>query len=322
MTDERELGLGAAVDAVRAAQRIGVVGHVGPDGDALGSMLGLAHAARAAGKEAWASFGEPFVLPSHFDYLDTTPLVPPRELPEDLDLFVAVDTAAPDRLGSLAPKARSARRVLVIDHHLSNGGFGDVALIDPDAAATAQLVFSLLEALEWKLDEPIAVALYTGLVTDTGRFQYSSTSPEVHRMAAALLAAGVEPDRVGRRLYEEAPFALYTVISRVMGRAVLEAERRLVWSVMTQEDLEVAGLAYEETDSLIDLVRIAEESEVSCLLKELERGVIKGSLRARGEVDVAAIARELGGGGHRNAAGFTFSGSAEDAIGAVRALLP
>jgi phosphoesterase RecJ-like protein len=167
----------------------------------------------------------------------------------------------------------------------------------------------------------VAVALYTGLVTDTGRFQYSSTTPEVHRMAAALLAAGVEPDRIGRRLYEEAPFAYYTVISRVMGRAVLDVDRRLVWSLLSQEDLEVAGLAYEETDPLIDLVRIAEEAEVSCLFKEMERGVLKGSLRSRGEVDVAAVAAALGGGGHHNAAGFTFRGTIDDAIQAVRALL-
>ncbi|RPI24328.1 MAG: bifunctional oligoribonuclease/PAP phosphatase NrnA [Actinobacteria bacterium] len=317
----RELGLEAAAAAMRSAQRIGVAGHVGPDGDALGSMLAIAHAARAAGKEAWASFGEPFVLPALFDFLDTTPLVSPRDLPDDLDLFVVVDTGVPERLGSLLPKARSARRVLVIDHHPITGDFGDVALVDPLAAATTQLVFSLIEALQWKVDKTVAVALYTGLVTDTGRFQYSSTSPATHRIAAALLAAGVEPDLIGRRLYEEAPFAYYTVISRVMGRAVLDAEHRLVWSVLTQDDLDAAGIAYEETDSLIDLVRIAEESAVCCLLKEMESGVIKGSLRSRGEVDVAAIAAELGGGGHHNAAGFTFHGTAEDAIEAVRALL-
>jgi phosphoesterase RecJ-like protein len=322
MADPSADALHAAAEELRSAHRIGVVGHIGPDGDALGSMLALAHAARRAGKEAWASFGEPFVLSSEFDYLDTAPLVSPRDLADDLDLFVAVDTAAPERLGSLAAKAASARRVLVIDHHISNGGFGDVALIDPSAAATTQLVFGLIELLQWTIDEPIATALYTGLVTDTGRFQYSSTTPEVHRMAAALLAAGVEPDRIARRLYEEAPFAYYAVVSRVMGRAVLETERRLVWSVLTQEDLEVAGLAFQEADGLIDLVRMAEESEVSLLLKELERGALKGSLRSRGEVDVASIARNLGGGGHHNAAGFTFRGTVDDAVAAVRTLLP
>ena len=321
MAEQNRSRLHEAAAELRAAQRIAVVGHIGPDGDALGSMLALAHAARAAGKDAWASFGEPFVLPGQFDFLDTSVLVPPRDLPEDLDLLVAVDTAALDRLGSLAPKTRSAGRVLVIDHHLSNGGFGDVMLIDPTAAATTQLVFALLRELEWEIDEVIAVALYAGLVTDTGRFQYSSTTPDVHVMAAALLAAGVDPDRIGRRLFEEAPFHYYAVVSRVMGRAVLDVALRLVWSVMTQEDLEVAGLAYEETDGLIDLVRIAEEAEVACLLKELDRGAIKGSLRSRGEVDVAAVARSLGGGGHHNAAGFTFHGTAQEAIGAVRALL-
>jgi bifunctional oligoribonuclease and PAP phosphatase NrnA len=315
-------GVKAAADAIRAARRIGVAGHVGPDGDALGSMLAIAMGARAVGKEAWASFGEPFALASEFDFLDTSTLVPPRELPDDLDLFVAVDTAAPDRLGSLGAKASSASHVLVIDHHLSNGGFGDVRFIDPAAAATAELVFTLFAELGWEIDEPVAVALYTGLVTDTGRFQYSSTSPQVHRMAAELLASGVEPDRIGRRLFEEAPFAYYAVVARVMGRAVLEGDRNLVWSVLTQDDLEAAGIAYEETDGLIDLVRIAREAEVSCLLKELQRGVLKGSLRSNGEVDVAAIAYALGGGGHHNAAGFTFHGDVDAAMEAVRSLLP
>ena len=320
--DERyRADLKRAAATIAGGHRIGVVGHIGPDGDALGSAIGLARSARAAGKEAVASFGEPFVVPSEMSFLDTSMLVPPSEFADDFDVVVACDTAARDRLGSLADAAERAGTLVIIDHHRSNDGFGDVTLIDPEAGATAQLVFYLLEELQWPIDEAVATALYTGLVTDTGRFQYSSTTPEVHRVAARLLAAGVEPDRVGQRLFEATPFGYYVVLAKVMERAVLEPELGLVWSVMELGDLEAGGIGYETTDGLIDAVRIAEEADVACLLKEREPGTLKGSLRSRGAVDVAAIAGAFDGGGHHNAAGFTFVGDVDAAMARIRELL-
>ena len=184
---ELEAAFDAAAAELRAADRIVVSGHVRPDGDALGSMLAIALAAREAGKEAFATFSEPFHVPTAYGFLDLSCLVSPDTDFGEIDLFIACDTASPDRLGSVASVARSAKRVLIIDHHLSNSGFGDVAVVDPGAAATAQLVHTLLTKLGWKVSEPVAVALYPGLVTDTGRFQYSRTSPAVHRIAAELL---------------------------------------------------------------------------------------------------------------------------------------
>lgn len=320
--DDRYLpDLRRAAEVLNGGQRIGVLGHIGPDGDALGSAIALALAARGAGKDAVASFGEPFVVPAEMTFLDLSTLVRPAEFPSDLDVVVACDTAARDRLGSLAPATESAGSLVVIDHHRSNGGFGDINLIDPEAGSTTQLVLYLLDELGWRIDEAVATALYTGLVTDTGRFQYSSTTPEVHRVAAQLLAAGVRPDAVGQRLFEEIPFGYYTVLARVMGRAILEPERGLVWSVMEMGDLEAGGIGYEATDGLIDSVRIAEEADVACLLKEKQQGTLKGSLRSRGRVDVSAIAAALGGGGHHNAAGFTFNGTSDAAMTRIRELL-
>jgi len=309
------------VGALAAARRVGAVGHVGPDGDALGSILALTLAARRAGKEAYATFGEPFVLTPIYDELDRSTLVPPGEFPEGLDVVVACDTAARDRLGSVGKVAESATTLIVVDHHGSNDGFGDIRWIRPDAAATAQMIFHLLRALDWEIDAAVGAAIYTGIVTDTGRFQYSSTTPDVHHIAAELLEAGVRQDRLGEKLFEEAPFGYYRVVANVMGRAVLERELRLVWSVMYHADLEEGGIGYEDTDGLVDLVRMAREADVACLLKERESGVIKGSLRSRGVVDVAAVAATFGGGGHHNAAGFTFSGTIDEAIERVRAAL-
>lgn len=310
-----------ALDEIGRAQRIGVVGHVRPDGDALGSMIALALAARGAGKDAVASFGEPFVLGDEFRFLDQSVLVPPSEFPEDLDLAIVCDTGVLDRVGSVGSAIVGADRVLVIDHHVTPGTIGDVRVVDPDAAATTQLVFELLKRLEWEVSRPIAEALYAGLVTDTGRFQYSSTSPSVHRMAADLLVAGVEPAPIGQQLYEEVPFGYFTVVARVLGRARLEEEAGLVWTTLLREDLREAGIPWEAADALIDLVRLPREAGVACLLKETKPGVLKGSLRSRGVVDVAEIASVFGGGGHRNAAGFTTEMGVEETIDRIVGLL-
>jgi len=316
-----EAAWAAAVAEIAAAERIGLVGHVRPDGDALGSILALGLAARNAGKHAVASFGEPFVIGTEFEMLDRSILVPPGRFPEDLDLAIVCDTGVIDRVGSVAPAIENADRVLVIDHHITPGVLGDVRLVDSDAAATTQLVHELLQRLGWALTKPIAEALYVGLVTDTGRFQYSSTTPAVHRMAAELLAAGVEPATIGQRLYEEVPFGYLTVVSRVLGRAHLETPPGLVWSTMGPDDLAAGGISWESADAMIDLLRIAREAGVACLLKELRPGVVKGSLRSRGVADVAAVAATFGGGGHRNAAGFTTDLPAGQVIDRILELL-
>lgn len=311
----------AAVDALTSASTIGVVGHVRPDGDALGSMLGLVHAARAAGKNAVASFGEPFVIGKEFDYLDLSVLTPPGRFPGDLDLAVVCDTGVIDRLGSVGPKVAKASKLLVIDHHRSASDIGDINLIDPDAAATTQLVYQLLVRMGWPITRAVADALYTGIVTDSGRFMYSATTAEVHRIAAELIESGVEPAMIGQHLFESAPFGYFAVISDVLGRAVLDEETGLVWSVLTGDDVKNAGVAWEATDGLIDLVRLAEEADTTLLLKVVGEGTLKGSLRSRGAVDVAAVAGAFGGGGHRNAAGFTTNGTVEETVAKITDLL-
>ncbi len=307
-----------AAEVLRNADSVVAMGHIGPDGDALGSMLALAAAARGAGKEACATFGEPFVVGKQFDFLDTSVLVPPSDVPERVDVAVVVDTGVPSRLGSALPIAERASTLIVVDHHLSqDDSFGDIKVIDTTAGAAAQIVFRLIEATGWQVTADIATALYTGVVTDTGRFQYEATSPEVHRIAAELLEAGVSPPVVGQRIYEEAPFGYLHVAGAVLGRAELDLEHKVVWSVLYQEDLKKAGLRYEEADGLIDLVRLAEESDVACLLRELGDGHFKGSLRSRGRVDVSEVAARFGGGGHHNAAGFVAKGKLQAIMAAI-----
>ena len=310
-----------AVAALERAGRIGVVGHVRPDGDALGSAIALALAARDAGKFAVASFGEPFAIGDEFRFLDQSVLVLPAAFPADLDLVVVCDTGVVERVGSLAPAVVAADEVLVVDHHVTESDLDALSVVDPAAAATAQLVHELLMRAGWRITTPIAEALYTGLVTDTGRFQYGSTTPAVHRLAAELLASGVEVAPIGQMLYEEAPFGYFTVASRVLGRAKLDERVGLVWSVLYREDLRDADITWPAADPLIDLVRLAREAGVACLLKETHPGILKGSLRSRGPVDVAELAAAFGGGGHRAAAGFTTDLGVEQVIDRISGML-
>jgi len=318
---EIKSGLGRAAATIRGASSLVVTCHIGPDGDALGSALALALAARAAGIPAVTTFGGPFTIPDHFAFLDTSPLVPPAEAPSQPDVLVSFDAGSIDRLGEVEEIAHRAGTVVVIDHHASNTGFGDINVNDPEAGASAQLCFYLLDELGWPLTPEMATALHAGVVTDTGRFQYSNTSPEVLRVGAALVAAGARPEVIGQHVYESVPFGYLSVESAVLGRAVLETERRFVWSTLRSEDLTSNGVGMDDIDGLIDSVRVAREADVAALAKELPEGGTKVSMRSRGRVDVGAIAVALGGGGHHNAAGFAFDGDPEAAIAEVRARL-
>lgn len=310
-----------AVELLKKAKTLALACHVGPDGDALGAMLGMAVAARAAGIEVWPSFGEPFVVPEMYSFLPVDLLVRPAEIPAKPETMMSFDAGSMDRLGGLAKPASLATTLIVVDHHITNSGFGHLNLIVPTAAATAEVVYHLLVALDWPIDSVVATCLHTGIVTDTGRFQYSNTSPGTLETAARLVATGARPEVIGQHVYEEVPFGYMALAAAVFSRAKLDRERRLVWSVLEADDLASAGLAIEETDSLMDTIRTAKESDVAMLVKHLDSGRVKVSLRSRGRVDVAAIAREFGGGGHHNAAGFTVNAEPDDVIEEVRSRL-
>lgn len=309
-----------AAEVIGEADALAISCHVSPDGDALGSALGLAHAARAAGKQAVVSFGTPFVVPPSLEFLDIGPLVPPSAFPEEPAVMVVFDVGSFDRLVELGSSAKRAGTLIVVDHHVTNEGFGDIQMIDGSVAASGQLAVYLLDELGWPIDEKVATSLLTAIVTDTGRFQYSSTSPETLRVAARLVEAGARPELIGQNVYESVPFAYLKAASIVLGRAVLEEELGLVWSWIGHRDLADSGARYEDMDGLIDDIRIAREAGVAALLKQVDKGW-KVSLRSRGGVDVGSIAVARGGGGHHNASGFTSTSPLEEVIESIRAQL-
>ena len=310
--------LEAAAKAVAESEEIALACHVGPDGDALGSMIGFGLAARHAGKKVVASFGSPFSVPSNLAFLPTDLLLDPGDFPEAPGTMVVFDVGSADRLAELGSPAGKAGLLVVIDHHVTNEGFGDIALIDPEAAATGVLVADLLRALAWPLTPEIATCLLTALVTDTGRFQYSNTTPSTLRLAADLVAAGAKPAEISQNVYEEAPFGYLVAAGAALSRATLDVELSLVSTVVTEDDLSEAGVDWGDIDNLIDTLRLAQEADVAVLAKAHADHRVKVSLRSRGGTDVGALAVEMGGGGHRFASGFTYDGDASDALDEVR----
>lgn len=307
---------------------VDLVCHVGPDGDALGSMLALGLALQARGTRVRASFGsEPFEVPAAYAFLPGLDLlVPAEQIPAAPELLVTLDTSSVDRLGSLADRVGAAQDVLVLDHHASNTGFGTCQLNDESAAATAVVVTELLDRLDLEITEPIAAALYTGLVTDTGSFKFAGTTPSVHELASRLLATGIRHDEISRAIYDTAPFAYVSLLGDVCARAQLEPAAAgglgMVWTSVTEQDLHRHRLALSDVEGVIDVLRLSAEAEVAVVAKtDPVDGLVKISSRSKGRVDVGALCTALGGGGHRFAAGFTAGSDAQEAVGRFREAL-
>jgi phosphoesterase RecJ-like protein len=306
-------------------RRFIVASHRNADGDAIGSMLGMARALGEHGRDVVAWHVDPEPVPEELAFM----LAPGEEiaarLPEDAAkrTLLALDCASESRLSD-RPPLELAREVVNLDHHHDNTRFGHLNLVDARASSTAEIVVHVLEAAGWALSRAVAEPLYVAVVTDTGRFSYSNATPEAHRVAGLMLDAGVEPAAISRRLYENLPLASVRLLGRALARAQPLLDGRLVLSVLTREDFAAAG--GDDTEGVVEALRGVRGAEVAALARETGNGGHRVSLRAVGDaVDVSAIAHSMGGGGHRAAAGVTVDltadGVAEWLRGAVAAQL-
>ncbi|WP_245161231.1 bifunctional oligoribonuclease/PAP phosphatase NrnA [Blastococcus sp. CT_GayMR16] len=316
----------ASVLAEAADARATVVlsGHVQPDADALGSTLALAEGLRRRGARVLTTFPDPFTLPASLGWLPGAEgLVSSSAVPSSPDVFVSLDAASPGRLGELAPLLDNAGVSIVVDHHVSNPGFGDVRLIDGGAPATVTLVAGLLDELGVGLDRDLATCLYAGLSADTGSFRFGNTRPETHELAARLLSTGIDHSEISRQLFDTAPFGWLGLLSAITGRAVLETDvgLRLVWTWSSTAEAAEYGLPGEQLEALVDVVRSTQEADVACVLKGQDDGSWSVSLRSRGRTDLARVAMALGGGGHTLAAGYSSYVDREKTIENLRAEL-
>ncbi|MGI8794707.1 MAG: DHH family phosphoesterase [Acidimicrobiales bacterium] len=317
-----EAALDQAAARIEAAPSLALACHVGPDGDALGSLLAMHHLCRANGKPSLASWSEPFEVGPHYRFLPGLDLATkPADFPTDPEVMITFDCGSIARLGDLQAPAERAGDLIVVDHHASNDRYGTINVIDADAAATAVLVRRLASVLGWRLDRDAALCLYTGLVTDTGRFQYNNTTPEVFDLARELAEFDLPIADISRKLFEEHRFDYVQMVGACLARAEFDPELKFVATWVTTFDLENFGVALAETEGLIDLVRRTAEAEVACVAKESPDGV-RVSLRSMvDDIDVGAIAEQFNGGGHRFAAGFVAPYPVTDVLVAIKRAL-
>jgi len=314
--------LNAIADALREHDKFLVVTHENPDGDALGSLLATTLALRQVGKDAeMLLLGEaPIPAEYHFLHLDGLLREPPGDAPQRV--LVAVDCAKADRIGPDQSVLVHAPLVLDIDHHHDNTRFGAVNLIVADASSTGEVLRDVFAEVGVELTPEIAEPLYVALVTDTGRFQYSNTTPKALRLAAELVDAGADVHAVFQSVYESVQFAKLKLLARALERARVLEGGCIVVSYLVRTDFAEVGAVEPYSEGIIDYLRAVEGSELAALIREPPRDdgpLRKVSLRASiDELDVSAIARTFGGGGHRQAAGFSSDASVDRITELVR----
>jgi bifunctional oligoribonuclease and PAP phosphatase NrnA len=300
--------LKAIAEALRQHDRFIVVTHENPDGDALGSLLAATLALRQFGKDVVMYLAGQTPLPREYAFMPLKELR--REPPVDAAdrVLLAVDCAKEDRIGDEAALSR-APLVLNVDHHHDNTRFGHLNLIVADASSTGEVLRDLFAELGVDLTSELAEPLYIALVTDTGRFQYANTTPKALRLAAELVEAGADIHAVFQEVYESVEFAKLKLLARALGRAEVLEGGRIVVSHLLRRDFAAVGASEPYSEGIIDYLRAVEGAELAVLVREqLSVGAAthKGSLRSSiDELDVSAIARRFGGGGHRQAAGFS-----------------
>jgi phosphoesterase RecJ-like protein len=302
-------GIEQVAEELRSRERFLLTAHEGPDGDALGSLLGMHHLLGQLGKDSVMFMAaKEFPLPIEYRFLPLEEVFhePPADMADRTVVFL--DCGNIDRMPVEFLSEGDNFRIN-IDHHHDNTLFGDVNLVETGASSTAEIVHGLALALGAKITPEIASALYVGLITDTGKFMYENTNAQTHRIAAELIDAGVAVDETYRRLYEHVPIEKLKLLSRALEGIQRHCGERLIVSYITDADYEASGAGAEMTEGIIDHLRSIEGAKVAALIRDQGdrgRAARKVSLRSSGgEIDVSAMARAHGGGGHKRAAGFS-----------------
>lgn len=313
-----------AVSAITSASRVLLIAHVTPDADALGSAIALGLAIKKLNKDVTVSVGEPgFTIPETLDFMPGADMVVAPEHVGSPDLVISCDTASIERLGTLADVIRKAPVSLALDHHPSFNGFGDIHLVIPSAAATAQIALDLIDRLGVELDRDIATAIYCGLVTDTGSFKFHATTGDTLRTAARLFDTGIDHTVLARKLFDDEPFIALKMMATAVERATLDESaaqgRGFVYTSISIA--ERGGQSELAMERVIEAIRRTSEAEVAAVFKQADDGRWKGSLRSKTDVNVGHIAIALGGGGHKYAAGFTGTADLQETIARVTAQL-
>ncbi|MDK9707479.1 MAG: bifunctional oligoribonuclease/PAP phosphatase NrnA [Desulforhopalus sp.] len=299
---------------IQGAKNIVLLTHSHPDGDALGSLFALAGILDTLGKNVFCFLEEP--VSHHYDFLpDTqranTNIEDFRKFVGDSGtdiLMIGLDCGDDDRLGRLKAEFLRIEPFLVIDHHRSHRAFGTISWVDPCRSSTGEMIFELAQVLQAPITYNCAYNLYVAICTDSGSFRYECTTPRTMQIAAELLEKGVRPEEVGSHLYDKYSVERLRLMQMVLATISLCAEDRIAFMHVSNEMLEQSGATIQDVEGFVDLPRSLLSVKVAVLIKETGNGVVAVSMRAKGECDVALVAKEFDGGGHRNAAGFRTQG--------------
>jgi len=282
-----------------ALDRILIVPHINPDGDAIGSGLGLYWSLKKLGKKVYL-YNKTQPLPYFLDFLPGFEKISNR-LPVEIDGVVSVDCADFSRTGL----PERPKILINIDHHQSNPDFGDINLVDRGGPATAQVVYQLLKINRAPLPVESATALYTGILTDTGNFQFDTVTAQLFRDVSELVELGAEPATIAKKLYQRGRLSRLRILSKIYNTLRLYANGKVAMAYVTQEMYRETGADRDDTESVVNELRNLNSVEVGVFLREEEDGGVKISLRSKEQIDVSQIALQLGGGGHIRAAGVT-----------------
>ncbi|MFL5495713.1 MAG: DHH family phosphoesterase [Gemmatimonadales bacterium] len=330
LAPDRAAAARAFAAALAPGQRVCLTTHVNPDGDGLGSEAGLVHLLRSRGVDAVIT--NPTATPPRFGFLfeDLPGVDRTGEAIKELrrsDLIIVLDISDLGRLGMLGQTVRDRGvPVACVDHHVGMGQLpAGPRYLDADAAATGELIFELALANSWALSEEAARGLYVAILTDTGGFRFSNTRPRTLRVAAELLETGVDPEEIYLEVYARAPEGRPRLFAEALQTLVVEPQYGLAWVTVPSGAIERLGVSSDDLDGVVEFPRSIEGVRMALLFREVSQGRVKVSLRSVGDVDVAAFAKEFGGGGHTKAAGLALPGTLADVqatvLGAARAYL-
>lgn len=294
------------VEAIRWIKRydnIYLVSHVQPDGDNIGSTLALAKAIeKFKGSVKVIKVDD---IPSDYQFLPGIEIFKNYDIDEPIDLLISLDSSDLNRLGLGKEFAVKAKRIINIDHHITNDNFGDINIVSPSSAATGEIVYEFIKKMAVDIDKDIATCLYAAISTDTGSFIYSNTTYKTHLIVAELLKIGIDAETININLYQNRSMARTKLFIDSMNSLEIYLEGKVGVIIVTQEMLKVNEAKMEDTEGLISFVRGIDSIEVACLLKEIDKKEVKVSLRSKKQIDVAKICNKFNGGGHIRAAGCT-----------------
>ncbi|MBR3691053.1 MAG: DHH family phosphoesterase [Eggerthellaceae bacterium] len=321
LSPRTNITLAEIASRINGAQSFALCGHVSPDGDCLGSQLALASALRALGKEVHCLLAKADPPDPSLSYMEGfEELAPASEFASEVDLFIALDVPTRERLADAAVVLDRARSSITIDHHESETTMTEFTFADPSSASCSLLVWDLIGLLGVSRTASIATCAYTGLMTDTGRFQYQNADALCFAKAAEMVEAGALPHEVSRAVYQNRTTASVLIEAVAIDRMLLLEDGKLAMSWLTKADFERCGATKADAEPIIDILRSIRGISVACMLREQD-GVVRGSLRAKDDADVASVAREYGGGGHKAAAGFSLDMAIDEAVETMKSRL-